>query len=43
MFCKAIYVPFSADFEVFAHEVVNIGILEIILRDRTLVRASDGS
>ena len=31
MFCKAICVLYSADFEVFAHEVVDIGILEIYL------------
>lgn len=43
VFCKAIYVFCSADFGVFAHEVVDIGMLEIYLGDRTLVRASDGS
>ena len=41
--CKAIYVLCLAYFEVFAHEVVDIGILEINLWDQTLVQAGDGS
>ena len=39
--CKAIYVLCLAYFGGFAHEVVDIGMLEMYLWDRTLVQASD--